>query len=234
MIFITITIKLITHNVQYATQKFLFFVYLNSKFKTQMKENITQAYWTNRYETQFTGWDIGYPSTPIKAYFDQTKDRDLKILIPGAGNAYEAEYLHQQGFQNVFVLDIAQQPLDNLANRVPDFPKSHLICDDFFEHQGEYDIIVEQTFFCSFPPLPKTRQAYANKMASLLTKGGKLMGLWFNIPLTSDLEKRPFGGSKMEYLTYFEPNFEIQILEECHNSIQPRLGSEFFGLMMKR
>jgi thiopurine S-methyltransferase len=197
------------------------------------KENKTQTYWKSRYEVQSTGWDIGYPSTPIKAYFDQIEDKNLRILIPGAGNSYEAEYLYQQGFQNIFVLDIVQEPLDNLANRVPDFPKSNLICGDFFEHQGEYDIIVEQTFFCSFPPLPKARQAYAKKMNHLLVKGGKLAGLWFDIPLADDMEKRPFGGSKGEYLSYFEPYFEVKTFEKCYNSIKPRSGNEFFGLMVK-
>ena len=53
-------------------------------------------------------------------------------------------------------------------------------------------------------------------MANLLATNGKLVGLWFNIPLTGDLEKRPFGGSKLEYLTYFEPLFEVKIFEDCY------------------
>ena len=56
-----------------------------------------------------TGWDIGGPSTPLVKYFDQLADKQRKILIPGAGNAYEAEYLWAQGFSNVHVLDIAPQ-----------------------------------------------------------------------------------------------------------------------------
>jgi len=194
----------------------------------------TKQYWSSRYEHQNTGWDIGYPSTPIKAYFDQVEDKNLRILIPGAGNAYEAEYLHQQGFTNVFVMDIASQPLAKFGERVPSFPKAHLIQGDFFEHQGEYDLILEQTFFCSFPPLPENRQAYAKKVAELLPKGGKLIGLWFTFPLKGDLVRRPFGGSKTEYISYFEPYFDIRILELCYNSIKPRQGNELFGLMVKK
>ncbi|MFK7946709.1 MAG: methyltransferase domain-containing protein [Saprospiraceae bacterium] len=192
-----------------------------------------QNYWSTRYENQNTGWDIGYPSIPIKEYFDQIEDKNLRILIPGAGNAYEAEYLHQQGFMNVFVMDIVRQPLEQFAKRVPTFPKEHLIQTNFFEHEGEYDIIVEQTFFCSFPPLLESRQAYAKQVANLLVKGGKLVGLWFSFPLKGDLVRRPFGGSKDEYISYFEPYFDIRILELCYNSIKPRQGNELFGLMMK-
>ena len=130
-------------------------------------------------------------------------------------------------------MDIARQPLENLSNRVPTFPKSNLICANFFEHQGEYDIIIEQTFFCSFPPLKENRQAYAKQMGNLLAKGGKLVGLWFSFPLTGDLEKRPFGGTKAEYLTYFEPYFNVKIFEICYNSIPPRQGNEYFAVMQK-
>ena len=79
-----------------------------------MNTNSEQAFWTNRYQENRTGWDIGYPSTPLKEYFDQLDNKALKILIPGAGNAYEAEYLWQQGFKNVHVLDISEIPLKAL------------------------------------------------------------------------------------------------------------------------
>jgi len=63
------------------------------------------------------GWDIGYPSTPIKEYADQLTDKSIQILIPGAGNAYEAEYLWKQGFSNVHILDISEIPLKEFKKR---------------------------------------------------------------------------------------------------------------------
>lgn len=192
-----------------------------------------EAFWTRRYEEGTTGWNIGYPSPPITEYFDQIENQNARILIPGAGNAYEAEYLFRQGFKNVFVLDIAQTPLDTLKQRFPKFPESQLIHANFFEHQEQYDYIVEQTFFCSFPPLPENRRAYAQQVYELLKPGGKLVGVWFSFPLTGDMEKRPFGGSREEYLTYFASLFAVQIFEECYNSIEPRQGNELFGILKK-
>lgn len=192
-----------------------------------------EAFWTQRYEEGTTGWNIGYPSPPITAYFDQVANKNARILIPGAGNAYEAEYLYRQGFQNVYVLDIAQPPLDTLKQRFPKFPQNQLIHANFFEHQAHYDYIVEQTFFCSFPPLPENRGDYAQHMYELLKPGGKLVGVWFSFPLTGDLGNRPFGGSREEYLTYFEPLFTVQTFEKCYNSIPPRQGNELFGIFRK-
>lgn len=199
-----------------------------------MNSASTKEYWSQRYKDAQTAWDIGSPSTPIKEYIDQLTDKNLKILIPGAGNAYEAEYLIEKGFANVYILDISEIPLKEFQQRNPEFPSENLLCDDFFNHTETYDLIFEQTFFCSFPPLPKTRKQYAKHMAKLLHTNGKLVGLWFNFPLTNDFEKRPFGGSKDEYLSYFKPYFTIKTLKNAHNSIPPRAGNELFGIFVKK
>ena len=190
----------------------------------------TKDYWSQRYIEERTGWDLGAASLPLQTYFDQLTNKDLSILIPGAGNSYEAEYLYKNGFSNVEVLDIANEPLQTFAERNPDFPKNQLLEADFFEFEGQYDLIIEQTFFCSFPPLPETRKAYAKKMHELLKPNGKLVGLWFDIPLTGDLEKRPFGGDKEEYLTYFSEYFEVLSFEKSYNSVPTRKDIELFGI----
>jgi methyl halide transferase len=199
-----------------------------------MDSNTTESYWTNRYKDQSTGWDIGAPSSPLKAYIDQLTDKTLRILIPGAGNAYEAEYLFENGFKNVFVLDISAIPLVAFKDRNPQFPAEQLIEANFFEHQNQYDLIIEQTFFCSFEPTPENRNAYAKHCAALLKPNGKLVGLWFDIPLIEgNMDKRPFGGDAASYLAYLSPYFIAKTFEKCYNSIAPRMGNELFGVFIK-
>jgi thiopurine S-methyltransferase len=188
-----------------------------------------EKYWTERYISTKTGWDIGYPSTPIKEYVDQLSDKDVKILIPGAGNSYEAEYLHNNGFNNVYVLDISKIPLENLIQRVPTFPMDHLIHDDFYSHQQQYDLILEQTFFCALPP--SHRETYVTHVHKLLKPQSKLVGVLFGREFSK--EGPPYGGTLSEYQALFEPKFEIQIMEECYNSIEPRMGSELFIKLKK-
>jgi thiopurine S-methyltransferase len=197
-----------------------------------MKEE--QNYWTQRYKEERTGWDIGYPSTPLKEYIDQLEDKTISILIPGAGNGYEAEYLWKKGFQNVFVMDISEFPLQQFQERNPDFPKTHLLLENFFQHETTYDLILEQTFFCSFVPTNNNRNAYVNQMSKLLKPKGKLVGIWFDIPLTGDLVKRPFGGDKKLYLSYLNPILETITFEKCYNSILPRIGKELFGIFVSK
>jgi len=116
------------------------------------KHKLNPNYWENNYLNQNTAWDIGYASTPIIKYFENIDNKNISILIPGAGNAYEAEYLFKLGFKNITVLDYASQPLINLKKRIPTFPDNQLVRDDFFKHHKKYDIIIEQTFFCALNP----------------------------------------------------------------------------------
>jgi SAM-dependent methyltransferase len=189
-----------------------------------------EGYWNNRYLQGETGWDIGYVSTPLKDYFDQLGRKDLKILIPGGGNSYEAEYLFEKGFTNVYVLDISVVALQNFQKRVPDFPSEQLLHQDFFDLQDTFDLIAEQTFFCALNPSERSR--YVLKMHSLLKDGGKLAGLLFCIPLNDD--RPPFGGNESEYRKLFSEHFNIEIMETAYNSIPERAGNELFIKLRKK
>src|SRR5690606_3583897 len=110
-------------------------------------KTLDKSFWQDRWKNAETGWDIGYPSTPLVDYFEKLDNKDLKILIPCCGNAYEGEYLIKKGFKNTFLIDIAPLAFENLKKRFPDFPDENLILGDFFELEASYDLIVEQTFF---------------------------------------------------------------------------------------
>ena len=191
---------------------------------------LTEEYWNNCYQNNDTGWDLGKISKPIEAYFSQLNNKELSILIPGGGNSHEAEYILSNGFKNVFVVDISPFAISNIKERVPNFPANHLFNEDFFKINGTFDLIVEQTFFCAIDK--NLRSAYAKKVAELLSSEGKLVGLLFDAPLNEDYP--PYGGTKKEYVSYFAPYFDIETMEPCYNSIQPRSGREIWIKMIKK
>lgn len=190
--------------------------------------SLDQNYWDMRYLKSETGWDIGTASEPLRQYFDQLTDRNLRILIPGCGNAHEADYLVQKNFTNVSVLDIAPSATDALQQRLGGRAKIWL--QDFFDHQAEYDLVIEQTFFCALDPALRSR--YAEKMSQLLAPNGKLVGVLFDAPMNEN--QPPFGGSIDEYFILFEPYFDIQVLAPCYNSIKPRQNTEAFMILTKK
>lgn len=189
---------------------------------------LDSKYWEKRYQNNNTGWDLGKVSKPLEYYFEQLDNKKLTILIPGCGNSYEAEYLIKRGFKNVYVVDFSKTALMNLKKRVPDFPSSHLIQQDFFDLDMTFDLIIEQTFFCALNP--SLRNNYSKKISELLKSNGKLVGLLFNFPSFQD--QPPFGGDKKEYEEYFEPYFDIELMEPCYNSESKR--KEFFIKFYKK
>ncbi|MEQ1798956.1 MAG: methyltransferase domain-containing protein [Lacibacter sp.] len=186
-----------------------------------------EAYWSNRYLQKQTGWDIGYSSTPLKEYMLTVKDKTVSILIPGCGNAYEAESLLAMGFTDITLLDISAVLTAELKKKFSN-KKINIVTGDFFEHAGQYDLILEQTFFCAIHP--SLRETYVEQMNRLLKPGGKLAGVLFNRNFEGG---PPFGGTKEEYEPLFAAHFNIKKMELCYNSIQPRSGTELFFIAEK-
>jgi len=187
-----------------------------------------QTFWENRYENKTTGWDIGAISTPIKEYIDQLTNKELTILIPGCGFGHEAAYLHQQGFPNVSILDFSSLAINEFKLKNPSFPENHILQADFFQHHGQYDLIIEQTLFCAINP--SMRDEYVKQVYHLLKPEGKLIGLLFNCEFEAG---PPFGGNIAEYQERFSEFFTRISIEPCYNSISPRKDKEVFIKMIK-
>jgi SAM-dependent methyltransferase len=190
---------------------------------TSCDKPLDQAYWDAQYKAKATGWDLGTVSPPIREFIDTIQDKNSAILIPGGGNSYEAEYLLQQGFTNITVIDIAPTLVEVLQQKFVNHPAVKIILGNFFEHQGQYDWIIEQTFFCALPPT--MRPKYVWKMHQLLATKGKIVGLLFNREFE---EGPPFGGNKVDYINLFSGAFTILKMEVCTNSVVPRANSELF------
>ena len=187
-------------------------------------------YWNNRWKKNETAWDIGYASPVITEYINGIQKKDIAILIPGCGNAYEAEYLIKIGFSNITLIDISQLAVEKLQHKFKGNLSIRILCEDFLEHKGTYDLILEQTFFSAI--LPVKRSDYAFKMDELLNENGKIVGVLFNKHFNQKFP--PFGGSIEEYKTLFEPVFKIKKMEICYNSILPRKGNELFVHFIKK
>lgn len=179
-------------------------------------------YWTDRYRESATGWDIGEVSRPIAHYIDQLTDKSMRILVPGAGYGHEVVYLADQGFKHVTVVDISQLPIEHLAQQL-DQSNFNFVVGDFFDHDGQYDLILEQTFFCAIDP--SLRRDYVDHTYDLLMDGGRVAGVLFD----TDFGGRPgppHGGSADEYIDLFGQRYAEVHVSPCHNSIPPRMGKE--------
>ena len=200
------------------------------KDKVEQTNELNADFWNHRWKSGLTGWDIGYASPPLVEYMSQYEDKSVSILIPGCGNSYEAENLLSKGFDNITLIDISEELTNRLRERFKKAPQIKVIYEDFFNHVGQYDLILEQTFFCA--QILERREEYVRHVASLLKKGGRLVGVLFNVDFGK--EGPPFGGDENEYRKLFSDLFDIRVMSPCYNSIPPRAGSELFVVMVKK
>ena len=200
------------------------------KQQTESKHKHDSRFWNERYLNAQTGWDTGCVTEPMKEYIDQLEIRETAILIPGCGNSYEAEYLLEKGFKNLTLIDISDVLVENLKEKFSEFNGIRVICSDFFDHEGKYDLILEQTFFCALHP--SLREDYSEKVFDLLNPNGKLAGVLFDKDFGND--GPPYGGNRDEYRRLFQDKFEFRTFEVCRNSIEPRRGSEIFINLRKK
>lgn len=188
-----------------------------------MSIRLTRNFWESRWVQGQTGWDIGSVSPIMQDYILQIENPKSKILIPGCGSAHEADFMLQNGFKNVTILDISPSACVAAQKRFKD-RDIVILCEDFFEHRGKYDYILEQTFFCALDP--SMRPDYAQKTRNLLSAGGTLFGLLFD--RVFDKEGPPFGGDKSEYYSLFEPLYDQVSITDSEGSIPEREGTEVF------
>jgi SAM-dependent methyltransferase len=189
------------------------------------------AYWDARYVNGETGWDLGSPSPAFMDFFSSISNKEMAVLIPGCGNAHEAAWLMESGFAQVTVLDIAPSAIHSLRARFHAVEGKQLtiVQADFFEWEGQYDLIFEQTFFCALHP--DKRPAYVRQMHKLLRPNGLLIGLLFNRSFDAS---PPYGGSIDEYQALFEPYFNKVQLLPTSMSVQPRQGTELWMEWQKK
>jgi len=97
-------------------------------------------------------------------------------LIPGAGRAYDAIALAEHGFDSVTAVDLSPTACAAAREEIATYYNAdhgnsssaaiNVICADFFDLEGQYDFIWDNTFLCALDP--STRERWALKMKALL------------------------------------------------------------------
>ena len=195
-------------------------------------KKLDASYWNDRYTEGRTGWDIGEANRGLIDYVASRFDKSTRILIPGAGAGHEAEALWRAGYLHTYVLDWSDRAFTAMRQRLMHRPplkldhQTRLIVSDFFQHNGRYDLILEQTFMCAIDP--GLRKSYVRHAAELLRPSGTWAGVLFDREFEGG---PPFGGSREEYTELFSRHFAIEHLATYQHSIAPRAGHEVFGIM---
>jgi SAM-dependent methyltransferase len=162
-------------------------------------------FWTVRYATGMTPWDFGGVPSALKSFLERTSVPD-RILIPGCGSGYEVQAFHAAGY-DVSAIDFSPAAVDQ-AKRELGKSAEQVILGDFFTHdfsERRFDVIYERTFLCSMSP--SRWPEYVNRVAELLSPGGRLIGVFLYGQRSSSGPPYPLADNDAERL--FKKHFKL-------------------------
>ena len=104
---------------------------------------------------------------------------------------------------------------------------------NFFEmdvvHNGTFDMVIEQTFFCAISP--EQRTSYVSTVARALKQGGMLAGLFYH---TGEEGGPPFNTTREDIVKLFSDLFEIRQLTRAEDSAEQRKNKEWLVILIKK
>ena len=172
-------------------------------------------FWTIRYAAGKTPWDFGGVPSALKSFLERSSAPG-RVLIPGCGSGYEIQAFHAAGY-DVSAIDFSPAAVEQ-AKRVLGVLAERVILGDFFTHDfGErrFDLIYERTFLCSMTP--SRWPEYVNRMADLLSPGGRLIGVFLYGQKPSSGPPFPLTEPEAEQL--FKKHFELVRSEAMTDSL---------------
>ena len=188
--------------------------------------------WQRHYEENDLGWDLGQVAPPFVKLWQEEKLPLGKVLVPGCGRGHEVVFLAENGF-DVTAIDFSSGAVTYLKNALKKRNlEGRILHQDFFSldesHEGVYDLVLEQTFFCAISP--KQRRDYVLNVSRILKPGGILVGLFYH---TDEQGGPPYNTTREDIETHFSENFEIQELDKTSLSSEQRKGKEWLGILKK-
>lgn len=174
-----------------------------------------------------TPWDAG-AAPPKLAQWLEAKPSG-RVLVPGCGTGYEVRVFAERGHDVLGIdfsdaaIEAAQRELGSAASRVRKA--------DFFELEGEFDLVYERAFLCA---LPRARWPdWARRMAELVRPGGELAGFFY---LDDNQRGPPFGASRARLHELLGERFELTADEPVPpgKSIPVFQGKEIWQVWKRR
>ena len=188
--------------------------------------------WQRHYEENDLGWDLGQVAPPFVKLWQEEKLPLGKVLVPGCGRGHEVVFLAENGF-DVTAIDFSSGAVTYLKNALKKRNlEGRILHQDFFSldesHEGVYDLVLEQTFFCAISP--KQRRDYVLNVSRILKPGGMLVGLFYH---TDEQGGPPYNTTREDIEMHFSKKFEIQELDKTSLSTEQRKDKEWLGILKK-
>lgn len=131
-----------------------------------------------------TPWDFDGVPADLKEFLKKKPPGTApparrRVLIPGCGLGHEIKAFTEAGF-DVTALDFAPEAVERARILLGPALADRVLLADFFKADlplASFDFVYERTFICSL--MPDRREAYRDRVASLLKYRGVLLGYFY-------------------------------------------------------
>ena len=143
-------------------------------------DNTQKQHWEKVYETTHPGqvsWTQEVPKTSLDFIHSFGLSKTAKIIDIGGGDSKLADYLLEEGFENITVLDISAKALDKAKQRLGEKAKkiNWVVCDiTAFEPDTTFDVWHDRAtfhFLTTSDQVAKYMNTAQNSVSGYLTIG---------------------------------------------------------------
>ena len=169
-----------------------------------------QPDWNERYLAGETPWDTGEPDPHLAEFLRSLPAERGRALDVGCGTGTNALWLANQGF-SVVGIDVSSTAIERARAKVDATARNcHFAVADFLRDthsDGFFELVFDRGCFHVFDKAEE-RARFAERVASLLTPGGK----WLSLIGSTEGPERDYGPprrSARDVISAIEPHLEI-------------------------
>ena len=188
--------------------------------------------WQKHYNEGDLRWDLEEVSPPFVHLWEEKRIHPCRMLIPGCGRGHEVLFFAKQGF-DVTAVDFAPGAVERLNHSLNEKGvRARVLNLDFFELpvelNGQYDLILEQTFFCAI--CLEDRPRYVQTAHRMLKPNGRMVALFYE---TGEEGGPPFNTPPDQIRVQFSKYFMIEKLGKTPHSAERRKEKEWLSFLRK-
>ncbi|MGZ3723765.1 MAG: methyltransferase domain-containing protein [Bdellovibrionales bacterium] len=191
-----------------------------------------QEFWTNIYQTETPGWELGRESLVLGSILPQLKLNKARVLVLGAGSGHDAAYFARQGHM-VTAVDFSPEAIERMRANYGSLESLKILQADAFnlpaEMDGRFDLVFEHTCYCAISP--ERRNDLVKVWKRMLAPGGDLLGIFF---VNEKRNGPPFGGSEWELRERLKSSFNFLFWTRWRLSQESRKARELVVYAKKK
>ncbi len=206
----------------------------------KMKNVDRKNHWENVFKTKDTtqvSWYQPKPETSLNLIKNLGLTKSSRIIEIGSGDSFLADYLLQEGFKDITLLDISDTALNTIKQRLKkDISKLAFLAADVtdFSQKQKYNVWHDRAVF-HFLTDEKDIQKYVQNASDKLIPGGYLIVSTFSTSgpdMCSGLKIRQY--SEVELTNTFKSGFnKLECFTENHQTPSGSIQNFIFCVFQK-